>query len=43
MECFTAMAEKEMEKYNAVIAAKAQADKEQKALKDNLEKFKSGK
>ena len=43
---FTAMAEKEMEKQNAITAAKAQADqadKEQKAAKDNLEKVKSGK
>lgn len=43
---FTAIAEKEMEKQNAVIAAKAQADqadKEQKAAKDNLEKLKAGK
>jgi hypothetical protein len=45
-EGFTAMAEKEMEKQNALIAAKAQADqadKEQKAANDNLEKLKSGK
>jgi hypothetical protein len=43
---FIALAEKEMEKQNAIIAAKAQADhadKEQKAAKDNLEKLKSGK
>lgn len=45
-EGFTAMAEKEMEKQKAVVAAKAQADqadKEQKEAKDNLEKLKSGK
>jgi hypothetical protein len=43
---FIAKAEKEMEKQNAIAAAKAQADqadKEQKAAKDNLEKLKSGK
>jgi len=43
---FTAKAEKEMAKQNAIIAAKAQADqadKEQKVAKDNLEKLKSGK
>ena len=43
---FTAKAEKEMAKQNAITAAKAQADqadKEQKAAKDNLEKLKSGK
>jgi len=41
---FIAKAEKEMEKQNALTAAKAQADqadKEQKAAKDNLEKLKS--
>ena len=45
-EGFTAKAEKEMAKQNAITAAKAQADqadKEQKAAKDNLEKLKSGK
>lgn len=39
-------AEKEMEKQDAITAAQAQAeqaDKEQKAAKDNLEKVKSGK
>jgi len=43
---FIAKAEKEMEKQNAIAAAKAQADqadKEQKAAKDNLEKLKSDK
>jgi len=43
---FTEQAQKEMDKQNAIIAAKAQADqadKEQKAAKDNLEKLKSGK
>jgi hypothetical protein len=43
---FIALAEKEMEKQNAIIAATTkadQADKEQKAAKDNLEKVKSGK
>lgn len=45
-EGFIAKAEQEMEKQNAITAAKAQADqadKEQKAAKDNLEKVKSGK
>jgi len=43
-EGFTAKAEKEMAKQNAITAAKAQADqadKEQKAAKDNLERLKS--
>ena len=45
-EGFIAKAEQELEKQNAITAAKAQADqadKEQKAAKDNLEKVKSGK
>jgi hypothetical protein len=43
---FILQAEKEMEKQNAIAAAKAQAeqaDKEQKAAKEQLEKVKSGK
>jgi hypothetical protein len=43
---FTEQAQKQMDKQNAIIAAQAQAeqaDKEQKAAKDNLEKAKSGK
>jgi len=43
---FIQQAEKEMEKQEAIAAAQAeaeQADKEQKAAKDNLEKAKSGK
>ena len=43
---FVLQAEKEMEKQDAITAAQAQAeqaDKEQKAAKDNLEKVKSGK
>jgi hypothetical protein len=42
---FTEQAQKQMDKQNAIIAAQAQAeqaDKEQKAAKDNLEKAKSG-
>ena len=45
-DSFIALAEKEMEKQEAIIAAKAQADqanKEQKTAKENLEKAKSGK
>ena len=44
-EGFTAIAEKEMEKQNAIMAAKAiadEADKAQKAAKENLEKVRSG-
>ena len=43
---FTAKAEKEMKKQQAIIAAKAQADeadKIQKAAKENLGKVRSGK
>jgi hypothetical protein len=43
---FTEQAQKQMDKQNAIIAAQAQAeqaDKEQKAATDNLEKAKSGK
>ncbi|CAM4253293.1 hypothetical protein SAMN06265348_10819 [Pedobacter westerhofensis] len=43
---FTELAEKEIEKQNAIIAAKAiaeRAEAEQKAAKENLEKAKSGK
>jgi hypothetical protein len=43
---FTEQAQKQMDKQNAIIAAQAQAEqaeKEQKAAKDNLEKAKSGK
>ncbi|HMG06972.1 MAG TPA: hypothetical protein VK609_00615 [Mucilaginibacter sp.] len=46
LDGFIAKAEKDMEKQNAITAAKAQADeadKDQKAAKDNLEKLKSGK
>jgi hypothetical protein len=43
---FIEQAQEQMDKQNAIIAAQAQAeqaDKEQKAAKDNLEKAKSGK
>ena len=45
-DSFMALAEKEMEKQEAIAAARAhaeQAEKEQKAAKDNLEKLKSAK